>query len=86
MFGEGKNGFLNINIVRCLDCKMIYEYFIKVGCFGCVFCYDIFKGYLNLLLKWFYGGYIEYCGKILEWMEGNIYLKKELDELKFILK
>ena len=41
---------------------------------------------LNPLLKRLHGGHTEHCGKIPERMEGNIHLKKELDELKLILK
>ena len=65
---------------------MTYEHFTKVGRLGCASCYDTFKGHLNPLLKRLHGGHTEHCGKIPERMEGNIHLKKELDELKLILK
>ena len=65
---------------------MTYEHFTKVGRFGCASCYDTFKGHLNPLLKatswWTY----RTLWKNSERMEGNIHLKKELDELKLILK
>lgn len=86
MFEEGQDAFSNTNISRCPNCKMTYEQFTKVGRFGCASCYDTFKGHLKPLLKRLHGGHTDHCGKIPERIEGNIYLKKELDELKLNLK
>ncbi|MGG4305612.1 UvrB/UvrC motif-containing protein [Bacillus wiedmannii] len=86
MFEEGQNGLSNTSILRCPDCKMTSEQFTKVGRFGCASCYDTFKEHLKPLLKHLHGGHTDHCGKIPERIEGNLHLKKELDELKLILK
>jgi protein arginine kinase activator len=86
MFEEGQDAFLNTSILRCPNCKMTYEQFTKVGRFGCASCYDTFKEHLKPLLKRLHGGHTDHCGKIPERIEGNIHLKKELDELKLNLK
>lgn len=65
---------------------MTYEQLTKVGRFGCASCYDTFKEHLKPLLKRLHGGHTDHCGKIPKRIEGNIHLKKELDELKLILK
>ena len=40
-----------------------------------------FKEHLKPLLKRLHGGHTDHCGKIRSVLEGNIHLKKELDEL-----
>ena len=41
--------------VKCKNCGMTYDEFIKTGMFGCENCYDTFRNPINSLLKNLHG-------------------------------
>ncbi|MDG4657834.1 UvrB/UvrC motif-containing protein [Ectobacillus antri] len=70
---------------RCHHCHMTYEQFIQVGKFGCSHCYETFREQLQPILRKLHGGNNTHKGKFPERLEGNIRLKKELEQLKQLM-
>jgi protein arginine kinase activator len=44
-------GFVKDNTLKCEECGMTYDEFIKAGKFGCANCYDTFSSRINPILK-----------------------------------
>jgi protein arginine kinase activator len=67
---------------QCPKCHMTYQQFTRTGRFGCVHCYEAFQDYLQPILRRLHSGNTSHHGKIPRHVGGNLYLRKELDELK----
>jgi protein arginine kinase activator len=74
--------FHNQEILQCEQCKMTYHQFVKVGRFGCSNCYATFRKYLNPILRRLHSGNTLHAGKIPKRIGGNIYVRKQIEQLK----
>lgn len=74
--------FHNQEILQCERCKMTYSQFVKVGKFGCSDCYETFQNYLNPILRRLHSGNTLHAGKIPKRIGGNIYVRKQIEQLK----
>jgi len=65
---------------------MTFPQFLKVGRFGCSHCYEAFKEQLKPVLRRLHSGNWTHNGKIPKRIGGGIHLRKQIEELKSILK
>ncbi|AUS07599.1 hypothetical protein C1X05_01145 [Laceyella sacchari] len=90
-FHQLLSGLLNFNsspqeaykpqTLRCNTCGLTYNQFSKIGRFGCGDCYKTFRERLDPLLRRVHG-HSTHRGKIPERAQGELKLKKELEQLK----
>jgi protein arginine kinase activator len=73
-------------ILQCESCSMTFPQFLKVGRFGCSQCYETFKEQLIPVLRRLHSGNWAHNGKIPKRIGGDIYLRKQIEELKSNLK
>lgn len=73
-------------ILQCDSCSMTFPQFLKVGRFGCSQCYETFKEQLIPVLRRLHSGNWTHNGKIPKRIGGDIYLRKQIEELKSNLK
>jgi protein arginine kinase activator len=73
-------------ILQCEHCSMTFPQFLKVGRFGCAYCYETFKEQLKPVLRRLHSGNWTHNGKIPKRIGGSIYLRKQIDELKHDLR
>ena len=73
-------GYKNAGL-RCPNCGMTYEDFMRSGRLGCSDCYDSFYNNLEPTLKSIHGSN-EHKGKIPQKSGGRMMKKRELDTLK----
>ncbi|WP_423800317.1 UvrB/UvrC motif-containing protein [Neobacillus sp. SAB-20_R2A] len=78
--------FQQAEILQCHHCSMTFPQFLKVGRFGCSHCYETFKEQLKPVLRRLHGGNWTHNGKIPKRVGGAIYLRKQIDELKNLLR
>ncbi|MDN3019622.1 UvrB/UvrC motif-containing protein [Paenibacillus sp. BSR1-1] len=73
-------------VLQCDHCSMTFPQFLKVGRFGCAYCYETFKEQLKPVLGRLHSGNWAHNGKIPKRIGSGIYLRKQLDELKNALR
>lgn len=73
-------------VLQCKECSMTFPQFVKVGRFGCGNCYETFKDHLNPILKRVHSGNTDHHGKIPKRIGGSLHLRKNVEELKVLLK
>lgn len=83
---SNQDAFQQEEVLQCENCSMTYPQFVKAGRFGCSHCYDTFKDQLKPVLRRLHGGNWEHHGKIPKRAGGGIHLRKEMEELKELLK
>lgn len=71
---------------RCPHCHRSYKEFVHIGKFGCADCYKTFGEQLDPILKRVHSGNTEHIGKIPKRIGGTIYLRKQISDLKDMLK
>ncbi|MFO7814252.1 MAG: UvrB/UvrC motif-containing protein [Halanaerobiales bacterium] len=67
--------------LKCEECGMSYDEFIKAGEVGCANCYDIFEDKLRPLVKRIHGSE-KHIGKAPEDMNKYLQVKKDIKQLK----
>lgn len=77
-----KDTFQRREIVQCEQCSMTLNRFIKIGRFGCVNCYNVFKDQLKPILRRLHSGNWTHNGKIPARIGGDLHIKKEIESLK----
>jgi protein arginine kinase activator len=80
------NSFPMMEEKRCTHCHRSYKEFVHVGKFGCAECYKTFNEQLNPILKRVHSGNTAHIGKIPKRIGGTIHLRKQILDLKEILK
>ncbi|MGG4263999.1 UvrB/UvrC motif-containing protein [Peribacillus simplex] len=80
------NAFPKKEETRCPHCHQSYKEFVHIGKFGCAECYKTFNEQLNPILKRVHSGNTAHIGKIPKRIGGTIYLRKQILDLKEILK
>lgn len=80
------NAFPKTEEKRCPHCHRSYKEFVHLGKFGCAECYKTFNDQLNPILKRVHSGNIAHIGKIPKRIGGTIYLRKQISDLKEVLK
>jgi len=73
-----ENSFLptfNNEVVKCKNCGMTYDEFIKNGMFGCSECYNIFSNPIDSLLKNLHGT-AKHIGRGIGKNKGKVEVKK----------
>lgn len=68
--------------MRCDECSMTYEQFVKIGRFGCANCYETFKGQLNPIIRRLHSGNWAHNGKIPRRIGGSLHVRKNIENLK----
>lgn len=68
--------------LRCDECSMTYEQFVKIGRFGCANCYETFKGQLNPIIRRLHSGNWTHNGKIPRRIGGSLHVRKNIENLK----
>lgn len=78
-----QNSFQNdSDLIRCQNCSMSFEQFVKVGRFGCGQCYESFNDHLTPILKRLHSGNTNHIGKVPKKAGGTIIIQKQLEKLK----
>lgn len=72
--------------LRCKRCNLSFKEFVQVGKFGCEDCYKTFDNQLNPILKRVHSGNTAHIGKIPNRMGDTIHLRKQVAQLKEVLK
>jgi protein arginine kinase activator len=80
------NAFPKTEERRCPHCHRSYKEFVHIGKFGCAECYKTFNEQLNPILKRVHSGNTAHIGKIPKRIGGTIYLRKQILDLKEVLK
>ncbi|MEH7308334.1 UvrB/UvrC motif-containing protein [Neobacillus drentensis] len=83
---QSQSPFHQEEILHCDVCSMTFPQFLKVGRFGCSHCYEAFKEQLNPVLRRLHSGNWTHNGKIPKRIGGSIHLRKQIEELKNMLK
>jgi protein arginine kinase activator len=81
-----QNTFQQEEILQCSHCTMTFPQFVKVGRFGCAYCYETFQGQLSPVLKRLHSGNWTHSGKIPKRIGGGIQLRKQIESLKIELR
>ncbi|WP_017754893.1 UvrB/UvrC motif-containing protein [Calidifontibacillus oryziterrae] len=79
---SNNNSLENIQALQCQNCGMTYQYFSKVGRFGCSNCYETFSNKIDPILRRVHSGNTAHTGKIPKRIGGNLHITKEISELK----
>ncbi|WP_419882642.1 UvrB/UvrC motif-containing protein [Peribacillus sp. B-H-3] len=72
--------------LRCSRCNLSFQQFVHVGKFGCAECYQSFNEQLNPIFKRVHSGNTAHIGKIPKRIGGTIHLRKQITDLKDVLK
>lgn len=70
--------------LKCSNCGMTYDEFMKVGKFGCSNCYKVFDSKLEPMLKRIHGEskYLGRKGKVSKNIESNNIIEKKTEEVQ----
>lgn len=68
--------------LKCKECGMTIDKFLKVGRFGCANCYEVFTDRIDPILKRVHSGNTSHSGKIPKRIGGVIHIRKEIKSLK----
>ncbi len=83
--GMGSAGYTAKSSFSCPTCKLSFDAFKQTGKVGCADCYNAFKEQLVPVLKNIQGS-IRHSGKLPKKAGAELYVKRELENLKNQLK